>query len=179
MNMNYPKTLTNEVVFTSQRVSIRHDQIQIAQDQVLHREIVVSHDSVAIVALDKNKNILLVRQFRAPVSERLLEIPAGTIEFGETPLECAERELREETGYAAEEIIAIGDFWTTPGFCTERMYIFLATQLREDPLPADPDEFIQVERMKFAEALVKASNGEFRDAKTIAALFLAQKQLGA
>ena len=175
--MNFPKIVKNEVVFTGQRVTIRHDQIQIAPGEVVHREIVGSHDSVAIVALDQNEDILLVRQFRFPVSTSLLEIPAGTIEPGEAPLQCAERELREETGYAAGEMIPIGDFWTTPGFCTERMYVFLATQLREDPLPADPDEFIQLERMPFDEALREASTGGFHDAKTIASLFLAKKRL--
>ena len=175
--MDEPRIVSSETIFRGFRASIRQDHIRLAAGHVVEREIVVSHDSVALVAIDEERNILLVRQFRAPPGRVLLEIPAGTIEQGEAPLSCAHRELREETGYAAGELIPIGDFWTTPGFCTERMYIFLATGLRPDALPADEDEDIQLERTPFSQALEMARTGQFHDAKTIAALLLAAPHL--
>jgi len=106
-----------------------------------------------------------------------LELPAGGVEHGEEPLACARRELREETGFAASKLTPIGDFWTIPGFGTERMYVFLSTELRLDRLSADEDEDIQLERIPIAQALEMARGGQLHDAKTIAALALAERHL--
>ena len=171
------RLLSSEPVFQGSTTTIRRDQFQLADGRVVERDIVDHRDSVVIVALDDARNVLLVRQFRAPPRLMLLELPAGTMEPGEGPLECARRELREETGYSAARFRPIGDFWTTPGFCTEHMYAFLATDLRPDPLPADEDEQIELERIPVDQALEMARAGGIPDAKTIAALFLAQRHL--
>ena len=175
--MAEPRTLGSDTVFRGRRTSVRWDRIQMAEGHVVEREVVVSHDSVAMVAIDEERNVLLVRQFRAPPGVVLLEVPAGTIESGEEPLSCAHRELREETGFTASRLAPIGDFWTTPGFSTERMYVFLATGLRPDALPSDDDEDIQLERVPFSQALEMARSGQVHDAKTIAALIMAEHLL--
>lgn len=171
------RTLSSERVYQGLRVSVRRDRVELAEGRVMERETVEHPDAVVVVALDDARNVLLVRQYRAAPRQMLLELPAGTIERGEDPMTCAQRELREETGFAAGHFQPLGEFWTTPGFCTERMYAFLATKLRPDALPADDDEQIEVERMAVGEALEKARTGQLHDAKTIAALAMAAAYL--
>jgi len=107
----------------------------------------------------------------------LLELPAGTLEKGEDPAECAAREIREETGFAADKIEKIGDFFLAPGYSTEFMHVYLAQELRLDPLEADADEFLSVEKLPFAGAIQMAERGEMPDAKSLAALLLAKAHL--
>jgi ADP-ribose pyrophosphatase len=107
----------------------------------------------------------------------LLELPAGTLEEGEDPALCAAREIREETGFAADKIEKIGDFYLAPGYSTEFMHVYLAQELRHDPLAADDDEFLSVEKIPFAEAIQMAERGEMPDAKSLAALLLAKSHL--
>jgi ADP-ribose pyrophosphatase len=107
----------------------------------------------------------------------LLELPAGTLEEGEDPAVCAAREIREETGFAANKIEKIGDFYLAPGYSTEFMHVYLAQDLRHDPLEADADEFLSVEKIPFAEAVQMAERGEMPDAKSLAALLLARSHL--
>jgi ADP-ribose pyrophosphatase len=169
------RTTSSELLFQGKRFTVRHDQITLSNGRAVELEVIDHHDAVVIVALNGEGDVLMVRQYRAPLRRTLLELPAGTIEPGEEPLACAQRELREETGFAADELRPLGDFWTTPGFCTERMFIFLATGLRPDPLPADDDEQIQLERLPIAQALAMARTGQIPDAKTIASLYLAER----
>jgi ADP-ribose pyrophosphatase len=107
----------------------------------------------------------------------LLELPAGTLDEGEDPAVCAAREIREETGFAADKIEKIGDFFLAPGYSTEFMHVYLARELRHDPLEADADEFLSVEKLPFAEAIQMAERGEMPDAKSLAALLLARSHL--
>jgi ADP-ribose pyrophosphatase len=106
-----------------------------------------------------------------------LELPAGTLEPGEPPEACAHREIREETGQAADKLVKLGEFFLAPGYSTEYMYVFLATDLRTDPLPGDRDEFIRVEAYPVAEVFKMIERGEIQDAKTLAALMLARRWL--
>ena len=175
--MSDPRIISSEKLFQATRTLLRLDRVQLPEGRVVEREIVESQDAVCVVALDGDGNVLMVRQYRVPVHQTLLELPAGGVEQGEEPLACARRELREETGFAASELTPIGDFWTIPGFGTERMYVFLATGLRPDPLPADEDEDIEMERVPIAQALEMARSGHLHDAKTIAALALAERHL--
>ncbi len=170
-----PRVLSSETVFVGKRFVVRHDLVDLPNAGRFQREVIDHLDAVVIVALDEEHKVLLVNQFRAPLGRTNLELPAGTIEREEEPLACAQRELREETGYAAERFRPIGDFWTTPGFCTERMYAFLATGLRLDPLPADDDEDIELVRIPYAEALEMACTGQLPDAKTIATLVMSER----
>ena len=134
------------------------------------REIVEHPGAVAIVAVDEDGFVALVRQLREPTRKRLLELPAGTAEPGEQPLETARRELREECGLTGGEWRELAAFWTAPGFCRERMYLFAAENVvRGEPAPAG-DEELELVRWRLAE--VEARLDEIEDAKTLAGLLL-------
>ncbi len=129
---------------------------------------------VAIVALDSDSRILLVEQYRFGAGARLLEVPAGVIDPGEEPDAAARRELREETGYAADTLIRVGGAWSSPGFLDEYIHYYRAQNLRHDPLPQDAHEEIGPPvRMIGAEANVAISDGRIVDAKTITAIMFA------
>ena len=133
-------------------------------------EIVEHPGAVAIVAVDAGGSVVLVRQLREPARKHLLELPAGTREEGESPLETARRELREECGLHGGRWRELAAFWTTPGFCTERMTLFLAEGVEEGERDLDDDEDVEVVRWPVAE--IEARLGEIEDAKSLAGLLL-------
>jgi ADP-ribose pyrophosphatase len=140
---------------------------------------VVEHaSSIGVIPLQADGTVLLVRQYRHPTGEALLEIPAGSFDAGESAEECAQRELAEETGYRAEEMVALGGFYLAPGWATEFMHIFLARGLQPAKAEADEDEQIALEAVPLADLEQLAAAGELRDAKTLAALYLARGHLG-
>jgi len=132
---------------------------------------------VVIIPIDENGKMLLVRQYRHATGGDLLELPAGTLDEDEDPEVCAAREIREETGKAAEKLTKLGEFYLAPGYSTEFMVVYLATGLSDNPLDADDDEFLSVETIPVAEAFERAERGEIPDAKSLAALFLARMSL--
>jgi len=134
------------------------------------REIVEHPGAVAIVAVDRNDRIVLVRQLREPARKRLLEIPAGTADEGEEPLVTAQRELAEETGLRGGEWRHAAKFWTTPGFCRELMHVFVVEGVEEGIRAPEDDEDIELERVPVAEIADRL--GEIEDAKTLAGLLL-------
>lgn len=134
------------------------------------REIVEHPGSVAILAVDEEARVILVRQLREPARKQLLELPAGGLEPGEEPLACARRELREETGLHGGDWREAAAFWTTPGFCNEHMHLFVATGVREGDADADEDEQIEIVRWPVDE--IAARLDEIEDAKTLAGLLL-------
>ena len=134
------------------------------------REIVEHPGSTAIVAVDVEGFVTLVRQLREPARKRLLELPAGTLEPGEEPLESAKRELAEEVGLRGGEWSGLGAFYTTPGFCRERMHVFLAENVERGE--ASPEEDEEVETVRWRVEEIAARLGELEDAKTIAGLLL-------
>jgi ADP-ribose pyrophosphatase len=121
--------------------------------------------------------LLFVRQYRHAAGLDMLELPAGTLDKGEDPESCAKRELREETGMAAGELMPLGGFYLAPGYSTEYMHVFMATDLHADPLEADADEFLSVEYLPIVEALAMCERGEIPDAKSLAAFLFARKYL--
>ena len=125
-----------------------------------------------MVPIDSNGDIVMVRQFRYPVGETLVEAPAGSVEDGELPEQSAQRELQEEIGYRAESLERLGSFWMSPGYCTELMHAFVARGLSPSTLDPDDDENIEVVRRPLSEARALIERGEVRDAKTIAALLM-------
>ena len=141
------------------------------------REIAEHSPSVCIVPIDDQGNVVLVRQFRKPVERDLLEVPAGGIEEGEVSDEAVQRELQEEIGYTAGKLRHLSSFWLAPGWCTENMHAYLATDLTPSSLQADDDEFISVVRVPLTDAMKLISEGQVQDAKSIAALLLALRVL--
>jgi ADP-ribose pyrophosphatase len=169
--------LKSELVFQGRAFKIRRDYLKTPDGRETKYEIVEHVGSVVIVPMDGQGNLLFVRQYRHAAGMDLLELPAGTRE-GDEPYEaCAAREIREETGMAAGKLERIGDFYLAPGYSTEFMAVFLATDLTRNPLAPDADEFLQVEKMPAGKAVEMAEQGGLLDAKTLAALFLARKYL--
>jgi ADP-ribose pyrophosphatase len=136
------------------------------------REVVRHSGSVAAVAVHDDGRVVLVRQYRHPVGAPLWELPAGLLNHGEDPAEGARRELEEETGLRAAQMELIADFYTTPGFCDERMYVFRATRLTSVPPRPDDDEDIEVKSCSPSEAQEMIRCGEIREAKTLVGLLL-------
>jgi ADP-ribose pyrophosphatase len=134
------------------------------------REIVEHAPGAAVVALDDAGQVLLVRQSRPAVGVELLELPAGLVEPGEQPIDCAARELNEETGYRAARLEPLVSFYTSPGFSTELLHVFVATQLTLSPVLGDEEEEIELVRMPLEAAIGQVLNGEISDAKTVAGL---------
>lgn len=156
---------------------IRRDFLKTPDGGETHLEIVEHGGSVIIIPVDEHGNILFVRQYRHATGKHLLELPAGTRDGDEPFEECAAREIREETGMQAGRLVKIGEFYLAPGYSTEFMGIFLATELKHNPLEPDADEILHVEKFPARQALEMAERGEVPDAKSLAALLLARPYL--
>jgi ADP-ribose pyrophosphatase len=172
-NMDF-KGLNSKSIYHGRVFNLRQDQVRLPNGQTVDLDIVEHPGAVVLVPLDDENHLWFVRQYRHAAATVLLELPAGTIEPGEDLEICALRELREEIGMAADRIQKIGEFYMAPGYSTEYLTIFLATDLRSDPLPTDEDEFLQVERIPVDQAYSLAEGGQLRDAKSLAALILAR-----
>jgi ADP-ribose pyrophosphatase len=169
--------LKSEILMKGRAFAIRRDHLKTPDGRETKFEIIEHGGSVVIVPIDENGNVLLVRQYRHATGKDLLELPAGTLDGGEAPEACAAREIREETGMAAAKLTKLGEFYLAPGYSTEFMHVFLATDLSRAPLQADADEFLSVEAVPVGEAIQMAERGEIPDAKSLAALFLARPHL--
>jgi ADP-ribose pyrophosphatase len=169
--------LKSETLLKGRAFAIRRDWLKTPDGRETKYDIIEHGGSVVIIPLDADGNLLFVRQYRHAAGCDLLELPAGTLDEGEEPLVCAAREIREETGFAAGKLERIGEFYLAPGYSTEFMVVFIATELTYDPLEADADEFLSVEKIPLAEATKMAERGEMPDAKSLAALLLANKYL--
>lgn len=174
---NQEPTIDSKVVFEGRILTLRVDSVRLPNGRETTREIAEHSDSVCIVPIDEQGNILLVRQYRKPVEMDLLEVPAGGIEEGEVPEEAVQRELQEEIGYTAGNLQHLSSFWLAPGWCTEYMHAYLATDLMPSNLAADDDEFISVVRVPLAESLDMVKQGLIRDAKSISSLLMASQVL--
>jgi ADP-ribose pyrophosphatase len=168
-----PEVIASRRLYEGRVFNVRTDEIRYS-DASVHRVDVVEHGaSLAIVATPAPNELVLVRQYRHPARSSLWEIPAGTAEPGETPIEGARRELREETGYLAGRIQAIGSVWMTPGFCSEVMHFFRADQLTAGEPAFDEDERIEIATFSYQAARRLVADG-IADAKTVLALFWLQ-----
>ena len=148
-------------------VDVETDMIRLQNGAITLREVVRHPGGVSVVALDEDGCIPLVRQFRYPFREHLWELPAGKLEPGEEPLPAAMRELSEETGLTAERWTELGMLYATPGYCTEKLYLYLAEGLRQGEAHPDPNEFLDVARVPLDEVLARIDRGEIHDAKTV------------
>jgi len=161
------RTLRSSHPWEGKRIRVRVDEVERDDGHRATREIVEHPGAVAILAWD-GERLAMVRQWRHATGQALLEIPAGTLEPGEPPAETARRELAEEVGLAAAQWEEGPRFYTAPGFCTELMHLYLATDLTEASAEHDPDEQLEPSWMTLAEALAAADGGQILDAKTIA-----------
>ncbi len=170
--------LDSQYLYRGHILKLRTDEVRLSNNHIVMREIVEHRGAVAIVALDAQNRVLMVRQYRSAAARDMLEIPAGTLEEGEDPALCATRELKEETGYRAALWEPLGYFYSSPGFCTEKMYLYLARQLTQSQASPEEDEAITVEIIPFAEAINKIDRGDIIDAKTIIGLLRVWKLMG-
>ncbi len=165
-------------IFDGKVVHLTIFDIQLPDGSTAQRELIEHQGAVAVVALDKDQQVLLVRQHRVGAGRDLYEIPAGLLEDGESPLDCATRELREEIGYRPGRLDSLGGLYTAPGYTTEYIHLFLAQNLTPDPLAQDRDEFIEVARMPLRDALQRVENGEITDSKTVIGVLKVARRLG-
>jgi len=166
------KTLSSELIYEGRAVRLRVDTVKMPSGRETTREIVEHSDCVAIIAVDDKDNILLVNQFRKSVEKELLEIPAGGIDPAETPEDCVRRELREETGFLPRKVERLGGFYSSPGYCTEYLHLYLATDLVSSPLQAEDSESIRLGRVSLKQIPDLIASGSICDAKSIAGLLI-------
>ncbi len=165
-------TIESNRVYEGRIVNLRVDTVRLPTGRVTTREIAEHGNSVCIVPIDSDGNVLLVRQYRKPAEDTLLEVPAGGMDPGELPRDSALRELQEEIGHTADDLRPLSSFWLAPGWCTEFMYAYIATGLRPAKLAADDDENITVERIPLGDVPMLIQSGQVKDAKSILSLVM-------
>ena len=164
--------LSKETVYDGKLFKVYKETVRLPDGRERPREIVGHPGAVAMVVVDDQSRLILVRQYRRAADRALLEIPAGTREPDEDPEQCALREVREETGYEAGKVERLGGFYSAPGFCTEYLHCYLLTDLRESPGAFDEDENIEVEHLTADAALEAIRRGEICDAKSICGILM-------
>lgn len=169
--------LTSETIFQGRVFAVRRDRLLLPNGHEATLEVVAHNDAVTILPLDAEGYIWFIRQYRHAAGRELLELPAGVAETGEEAATAALRELREEIGMAADKIERLGGFYLAPGYSTEYMHVFLASDLYPSPLKADLDEILRVEKIAVRQALHLAETGELQDAKSLVALCWALPRL--
>lgn len=170
------KTLSQEYHFKGHIMAARLDQVELPNGHTAAREVCEHLGGVGVLPIDKDGNIVLVRQYRYPYDEIMLEIPAGKLDHGddEDAADCGLRELKEETGCMAGRIVPLGCIYPSPGFLTEVVHLFAALDLTDGEMQPDEDEFVEVVRLPIAEVEAMAERNEIRDAKTLVALYRAK-----
>ena len=171
--------LYTQHLYNGRIVNLDLHEVRLPDGNHSKREVIKHPGAAAIVAIDADGKILLVRQFRIAAGKALHEIPAGTLNGDEPPDQCATRELQEETGFKPGQLDLLTAFYPAPGYTTEFIHVYLATKLVESRLKADSDEFIEVDRVTLAEAIDMIARGDIVDGKTIIGLLLAARRLSA
>lgn len=164
--MHKEKELTENCIYEGRIFTVKTHEVEQESGRKARRDVVYHHGGACVLALDENENIFFVRQYRFPVREELLELPAGKLEKDEDPLEAAERELEEETGYKAQNIKKLCEMIPTCGYSSENIHIYLAKDLVKTSQNLDEGEFLDVEKYSFEEALRMVLSGEIKDGKT-------------
>ena len=166
------ETLSTRRLYEGAVVKLRVDRVRMSKGPEVLREVVEHNGAVTLVAVDTEGRVLLVRQHRHATGRSLLELPAGTLEQGEEPAACAARELEEETGFRAGRVERLGGFFMAPGYCTEYIHAYLATDLEPGSAGGDEDEDIEALALPLDEVFHLIETGELEDAKSLAALLL-------
>jgi ADP-ribose pyrophosphatase len=171
------RLLQSKKVFEGKIFDVRIDQVETSPHQKMRVDIVEHGGAVVLIPIDEDGQIWFVKQYRHATGQTLLELPAGTLDGDERPETCAVRECREEIGMAPGHLQTLGGCFLAPGYSTEFLHFFLATDLTPSPLAQDTDEVFRIHCLSWDEALEKIRNGELQDAKSLAGLFLAQHVL--
>lgn len=172
MNELKETTLESETLYSGRLIGLRRDKVELPNGRTSTREVVVHPGAVAVVPLLDDGRVILVKQYRYAIGKTLMEIPAGTLHPNETVEECALRELREEIGYTAGKLEHLTSIYVAPGYSTELIHVFLATNLTPESGETDEDEFIEPLALPIEEAISQINEGKIQDAKTVAALLL-------
>lgn len=166
MNKLYEKEIGREYKYKGSIINLRVDRVILENNKETAREVVEHKGAVAILPVDKEGNCYLVQQFRKPIEKTLVEIPAGKLDTNETPLNCARRELKEETGLISNKLIEMGYIFTSAGFSNEKIYLYLALDLELKEADPDDDEFLNLLTYRWNELLTLALENKIEDAKT-------------
>ncbi|MPM43146.1 Methanol dehydrogenase activator [bioreactor metagenome] len=172
------KTLERDIIYQGKFLRLRRDAVSLPNGTRALREVVEHPGAVAVLPLDEAGNVILVEQYRHPLEQVLLEIPAGKLEPGEEPRLCALRELEEETGLVPDTLEGLGSLYISPGFCNEVIHLYLARGLRPGTAHPDEDEFLNRRVLPFSELARAVMQDEVRDAKTVAAVLKVKGKLG-
>lgn len=168
-----PETvLSSRRVYDGRILNLRIDDVRTPSGIETLREVIEHRGAVALIAFDAAQRLLLVRQYRHAVQRATLEIPAGTLEQGEDPEQCATRELREETGFVAARLERIGGIYPSPGFCTEYIHLYLALDLTQATAQPEADEAIELERLSWEDVMERVRAGDIADGKSVSALLM-------
>ena len=173
----FEEQLETKTVYEGMIVNVRRDVVKLQNGSNAKREVVEHPGGVGIVPITKDNKVLMVRQYRYPMEKELLEIPAGKLCAGEDPLECAVRELSEETGCTSGKIVDLGALYPSPGFCRETLFVFLALDLQQGEMHLDHDELLSVEAVCIDELIDMIMANKLPDAKSIIGIMKAKRYL--
>nr|WP_170109725.1 NUDIX hydrolase [Melghirimyces profundicolus] len=166
------KTLNSRIIFEGRLIRVQLDEVELPDGNTSTRELVKHPGAVTVMAVTEENRMVFVRQYRKPLEKEILEIPAGKLEPGEDPEECARRELEEETGYKAKALKHVVSMYTSPGFADERLHLYEARGLAEGQFRPDSEEFVERVELTLEEAFERMAAGEICDAKTVTALYI-------
>lgn len=174
----FEKTVESELIFDGKIITVRKDKAELENGEIVNRELVIHPGGVCVVPINENGEVLMVKQFRYPFQEALVEVPAGKLEVGEDHREAGLRELREETGAVCEKFEYLGVCYPSVAYLTEKIHMYLATGLTFENQDLDDDEFLDVIKIKLEDAVEMVMNNELPDAKTQCAILKAARILG-
>ncbi len=161
------KRVSSEKIYSGEIMEVSKDRVTLPDGNETNREVVSHSGGVAVLAVDEYDQLVLIKQHRYSVGETIYELPAGKLEENENPEECGMRELQEETGYQAKELEHIFSFYTSPGYSTEKIHLYLAKNLKFVGRRLDPGEFIEVEKFNRDKIVEMMQNKQFNDSKTL------------
>ncbi len=170
--------VSSQTVFEGKIITVKLDKALLPNGAQASREVVEHPGGVCILALQEDGTVPLVRQFRYPLGDVMLELPAGKLEYGEQPRPAAIRELGEEVGLEPGQLTELGFLYVSPGFCTERLYMYLARDVKQVPIHPDEDEFLDIVHLPFGELVDLVMSGQITDGKTVAAVLKTKVLLG-
>ena len=170
--------LSGETVYKGKIVTLKVDEALLPNGATAGREVVEHPGGVCVLALQEDGTVPLVRQFRYPLGDVMLELPAGKLEYGEEPRPAAVRELGEEVGLEPGELTDLGHIYVSPGFCTEKLHMYLAREVKRVPVHPDEDEFLDIVHLPFGELADMVMSGEITDGKTVATVLKTKVLLG-